>query len=70
MIGREDQKKNNLGWGCRGPPRTRWGPGATPWWETREQNPQELLDLSIFKHSRRDLQGVIFLKNIYQMEES
>jgi hypothetical protein len=21
MIGREDQKKNNLGWGCRGPPR-------------------------------------------------
>jgi hypothetical protein len=35
------------------------GAGAMLW---------ELLDFSIFKHSRRDLQGVIFQKN--EMEES
>ena len=61
VIGREDQKKKIKAGGAgghQGP--TPWGPGATPWWETRGQKPQELLDFSIFKHSRRDLQGVIF----------
>jgi hypothetical protein len=51
--------------GCQGP---LWGPGATPWWGIRGQSPFELLDFSIFKHSRRDLQGVIILEN--EMEES
>ena len=67
---RRPQKKIKAGGAGSHQGPTPWGPGATPWWETRGQKPQELLDFSIFKHSRRDLQGVIFQKNIYQMEES
>ena len=33
-----------------------------------EAKPCELLDFSLFKHSRRDIQGVIFKEN--EMEES